>query len=408
MTPTGADSPVERLRAELAAELDALDAGGLRRRPAVLSQGQGPYIHVSGRRCINLAANNPLGLANHPGVRAAARDALDAWGSGSGASRQVCGSLDVHRELETRLARFKGTEAALVFPTGYMANVGVLSALAGRGDTVLLDKLCHASLIDGARLSGARVRTFPHRDLERLEALLQKETGGRVLVVTDSIFSMDGDCAPLGDLAERCDRSGALLVVDEAHATGVLGPGGRGAVAGAGLEGRVPVTVVTLSKALGCLGGAVCGSKDLVEFLRHKARSFVYTTALPPSCAAAAIAAIDLVGKTPALAARARSRARQVWQAIAEADTPFTCAPPGGWGTETDGPPAHILPVVVGSADAALAVSESLLAAGVFAPAIRPPTVPAGTARIRLSFMAEHTGADLEQVIAALRTAGQG
>lgn len=383
------------LAARTAERLADLRARNLYRSVTEVQERQGPIISVEGKELVNLAANNPLGLANAPALADAVTAALATWGTGAGASRLVSGQLTVHRTLESGLARFKRAEAALVFATGYMANLGALTALAGPGDLVLLDKLCHASLFDGARLSGARLRTYPHLDLARLEHHLERHASQRCFVVTDSLFSMDGDLAPLPDMLDLCNRHDAALIVDEAHATGVLGARGSGAIEAFGLAGQIPVTITTLSKSLGGLGGAITGSHGLIELVRNTARSFIYTTGLPPILAGAAQAALDhLFDEGPDRGRLACQRARQAYEALHAIGVLPDHAPP---------PAAHILPVIVGSSDAALTASHTLREHGLFAPAIRPPTVPKGTARIRLSFSCEHTEAHVACLAKAWR-----
>jgi 8-amino-7-oxononanoate synthase len=377
--------------------LDELAGAGLLRRPVVLDGPAGPQVRIGGADYLCFCSNNYLGLADHPALVAAAKAATEAYGTGSGASRLVCGTMALHVELEAALARFKGAEAALVFPTGYMANLGILSTLVGRGDTVYCDRLNHASLIDGCRLSGATLRVYPHRDGDRLDALLAKHRGGQALVVTDTVFSMDGDLAPLPDLIALCERRGAMLMLDEAHATGVLGATGRGAVehfgldaAGRGLPGGL-IVMGTLSKALGSLGGYVVGSRDLIDLLVNKARSFIYTTALPPAVCAASLAALKLVASEPQRRADLHARTRQLQGGLRELG--LDIGP-----TETP-----ITPVLVGESQAAVAWARTLLDAGILAPAIRPPTVTAGTARLRLTPIATHTEADVQRVIEAVK-----
>ncbi|MGH9043083.1 MAG: aminotransferase class I/II-fold pyridoxal phosphate-dependent enzyme, partial [Acidimicrobiia bacterium] len=293
-------------------ELERLRGAGLERTVRTLAHSSGPEVILDGGRVVVcLASNNYLGLAAHPEVALAAADAAVHLGAGAGSARLVTGGLAVHDELEARLAAFKGTEAALLFSSGYLANVGTVAALVGEDDAVFSDALNHASIIDGARLSRAAVHVYDHADAGHLEKLLVNRDGaGRALVVTDSVFSMDGDLAPLPDLVEVCARHRAILMVDEAHATGVVGPGGRGAVAHFGLEGQVPVVMGTLSKSLGAAGGFIAGSATLCAYLRHRARSFVFDTALPPPTAAAALAALGVLEREPERAERVRWLAR--------------------------------------------------------------------------------------------------
>jgi len=375
------------------AELDRLREAGLERVVRALAHSSGPEaVLPDGRAAVCLASNNYLGLAAHPEVTAAAADAAVRLGAGAGSARLVTGGLALHDELEARLAAFKGTEAALLFSSGYLANLGTVAALVGPGDAVFSDALNHASIIDGARLSKAAVHVYRHGDAGHLDELLgAREGAARALVVTDSVFSMDGDLAPLPDLVEVCERHGAILMVDEAHATGVIGPGGRGAVAHFGLAGRVPVVMGTLSKALGAAGGFIAGPAALCAFLRHRARSFVFDTALPPPTAAAALAALGVLEREPVRAERVRWLARCLAEGLAA----------GGYRVPV--PDAAVIPVVVGEPAAALALAGGLLDRGVLTVAIRPPSVPEGTSRLRVTVMATHTDAHLDLALEAFR-----
>ncbi len=280
----------------LTQELEILSSQDLRRGLTEVEEVlPGGRVQVAGRILLNLSSNDYLGLSQDPRLIAAAREAAARWGVGAGASRLVVGHLALHEEVEARLAAFKGTEAAVIFSTGYMANLGVISALMGPGDKVFCDKLNHASIYDAIRLSGANLIRFPHRDMDRLEVLLQKAGPGKRLIVTDSVFSVDGDLAPLQDMVELKDRYGAMLMVDEAHATGVLGPEGEGLAAALGLTQRVEVHMGTFSKALGSLGGYVAGDRCLIDYLHNRARSFIYSTAMPPPVLGAIAGALDLV-----------------------------------------------------------------------------------------------------------------
>jgi 8-amino-7-oxononanoate synthase len=379
-------------------EVERLEAEGLGRRVRALESGSEPEVVLDGRRVLCLASNNYLGLANHPEVVDAAAEAARRYGAGAGSARLVTGGLALHDELEARLAAFKGTEAALLFSSGYLANLGTVSALVGPGDAVFSDSLNHASIIDGCRLSRADVHVYRHADAghlaERLEAWRRTAPPpARALVVTDSVFSMDGDVAPLPDIAAACERHGAVLMVDEAHATGVVGPGGRGAVAGYGLEGRVGVVMGTLSKSLGAAGGFIAGSADLCAYLRNRARSFIFDTALPPPTTAAALAALDVVEREPERPVRARRLATRLADGLRAA------------GYDVPDPPAAVLPVVIGPPAAAMELSARLLDAGVLVTAIRPPSVPEGTSRLRATVMATHTDAEIDRAIAAFAAA---
>jgi 8-amino-7-oxononanoate synthase len=362
----------------------------------VLTYCQGapdPEVAIDGVPHLLLASNNYLGLANDPAVVAGARAALDEYGAGAGASRLVTGSLDLHRRLEERLAALKRCEDALVFPTGFQANVGTIPALVGRGDVVFSDELNHASLIDGCRLSGAEVVRYPHADADALEAAVRAHPGRRRLIATDTVFSMDGDLAPLPAIVEIGERHGCMVMVDEAHATGVIGGTGAGALEHFGLEGRVPVVMGTLSKALGAQGGYVAGDRALCDYLRTRDRGFVFTTALAPAAAGAALAALDVVRDEPERRARLHALVRRLVEG-AEA-LGYTVLP-------TD---SAVVGVLIGEAADALAVGASLRADRVWAPAIRPPSVPPGTARMRLTVMATHEDGHIDRALGALARA---
>jgi 8-amino-7-oxononanoate synthase len=375
----------------LAAQLKALEEADLRRHLRAMESDALPAR--------NFASNDYLGLSRHPALVEASRHATAHRGVGAGASRLVTGTDAAVLALEAALAAWKEKEAALVFGSGYAAALGAIPALVGRGDTVLLDKLAHASLIDAARLSGATVRVFPHNHLGRLEALLQKlpAGNGRRLIVTESIFSMDGDAAPLREIVELKERHGAWLLVDEAHATGLYGPTGAGLVAELGLSPRVEIVMATLSKALGGVGGMIAGSRVLIDWLVNRARSFIYSTALPPGPVAAAHAAVDLLRGPEGAALRARLRENiAFWRA----------GLPSGWQSRA---PASaqgaIQPLLCGEARAALHLSATLREAGFIIPAIRYPTVPRGAARLRVTLSAAHTPSDLSSLLAALAKA---
>jgi 8-amino-7-oxononanoate synthase len=353
---------------------------------------------LEGRRVLNLCSNNYLGLSSHPQVKEAAVQAIQKWGCGSGASRLICGNLPLHEVLENSLSTFKTTEAALLYNSGYTANGGILSALVSRGDFVFSDELNHASVVDGCRLSRASVLVFPHNDLDALEDKLRRAScthpARKKLIVVDGVFSMDGDLAPLPELVNLAEKHESLLMVDEAHATGVLGPGGRGAIALFGLEKRIPIIMGTLGKALGSLGGFVAGSRELVEFLINTSRSFIFTTALPPSVVAAAIAALDVLNRNPSLPLRVQENASYLRRSLNEL------------GYNTLNSQTQIIPVVIGDAFRTLEMSRFLLKEGVLATPIRPPTVPEGTCRIRITVMATHTQQDLDIAVRAFEKAG--
>jgi 8-amino-7-oxononanoate synthase len=376
--------------------LAELESSGLRRRLRVIDGPQGPEVLLDGRPVLLLCSNNYLGLADHPRLRRAAADAALALGTSSGASRLISGSMSIHAELEDRLAEFEGTESALLFGSGYLANTGAIAALARRGEVVFSDELNHASIIDGCRLAGAETFVYRHADTEHLEWGLRRAAGRGALIVTDGVFSMDGDIAPLGDIATLAGRHGCRLMVDEAHATGCVGPGGRGSVAAAGLTGEVDVIVGTLGKALGGYGAYVCGSREMVDFLINTARPFIFSTAPPPPAVAAASAALELLAESPKRVERLRGNAAALREGLrAEGLKPI--------GADT-----QIVPLVIGEADDAMALCERLLTDGVFAQAIRPPTVPPGTCRLRLTVMATHRVDDLRHAARLIGTAARG
>ncbi|TAJ08498.1 MAG: 8-amino-7-oxononanoate synthase [Nitrospirae bacterium] len=376
--------------------LAQLDARHLLRRLRLAESAPGPVVTFAGRPLILMAANDYLGLATHPTLKQAALDAVGRFGVGSGASRLISGTLPPHADLETALARFKGTEASLLFGSGYLANIGLIPALAETGDLILADRLCHASLIDGCRLSGASFRVFRHRDLAHLEQLLAKcKVRRTTLIVTDGVFSMDGDLAPLPDLIALAERYDARLLVDDAHGTGVMGKTGRGTLEHFGVEARLPFHMGTLSKALGGSGAYVAGPTTLIQYLVNHARSFIYTTAPPPAAAAAALAALDVIRNEPERRTRLWAN-RQRWvEGLV------------GLGYRIADTASPIVPVLIGQADQALQLAERLLQLGVFAPAIRPPTVPEGTSRIRTTLSSEHRPEHLDHALAAFRQAGQ-
>ena len=375
---------------------------GLYRRLRLVSGPQGPRVLLDGAPVLLLCSNNYLGLADHPAVRDAAADAAARWGVGAGASRLVSGTMTVHRRLEERLAAFESTEACVLFGCGYLANLGVLGALAGRGDVVYSDALNHASIVDGCRLSRARTFVYRHGDLEHLRWGLRHERelgeARRRVIVTDAVFSMDGDVAPLADLAELADRHGARLVVDEAHATGVLGPGGRGAVADAGLEGEVDVVIGTLSKALGSYGAYACATTSMVRYLVNVARPLIFSTAPPPPAAAGALAALEVLEREPERLEALRANARLLRAELA-AEGLLAGGSPSGTGCDGSTP---ILPLIIGDAGRTMECCEEALRRGVFAQAIRPPTVPDDTSRLRLTVMATHDADELRQAARAI------
>jgi glycine C-acetyltransferase/8-amino-7-oxononanoate synthase len=377
---------------EIEARLEELAALGLHRRTRVISGPQGAHVVLDDKPVLLLCSNNYLGLADHPRVRTAAAEAAMRWGVGSGASRLVSGTMTVHRRLEERLAEFKRREAALLFGSGYLANCGVVASLGRPGDVVFSDALNHASIIDGCRLSRAEVFVYQHCDVEHLQWGLERAGGRAALIVTDGVFSMDGDVAPLVEIVELARRYGARVAVDEAHGTGALGPGGRGACAEAGVDHKVDVIVGTLGKALGSYGAFVACDRAMARYLVNAARTFIFSTALPPPATSAAMAALDLLEQDPARVDRLARNADALRAALLAE------------GFDVGGSRTQIVPLVVGDAERAVAMCESGLDRGVFAQAIRPPTVPPGTSRLRLAVMATHREAEL---VAAARILGQ-
>jgi 8-amino-7-oxononanoate synthase len=386
-----------RLMPSIDAELDALRTRSLFRKLRESESPVGAEAEIGGRHVVNFASNDYLGFAADPVLRDAAKAAIDHYGMGSGASRLVSGTMSPHVRLEERLAEFKGTEAALSFGSGYAAAVGTLGALCRREDVVILDKLAHACLIDGAKLSGATVRVFPHNHLGKLESHLrwarENYPNARIAVVTESVFSMDGDWAPLAEIVTLKDRFGALLLLDEAHAVGVIGQNGRGLAQHLGLSGRVDIHMGTLSKALGCSGGYVAGSRRLIDLLINRARSFIYSTAQPPCVAAAAQAAVELL-MSPSGERRRQMLRKNLVQFAEETPALFP---------KEKKVQSAIIPVILGAAETALSAAEFLSEQGFFIPAIRFPTVPKDAARLRLTVTARHGQKQISAVCEALR-----
>ena len=384
------------LEAVLREKMHVLERAGLRRALAPLHGRSGATILDGDRRLVDFASNDYLGLAAEPRVAEAAAEFLSKEGTGAGAARLISGHHSAHAELEAALARYAGTEAALLFPNGYMANLGAIPALVGTGDAIFSDERNHASLIDGCRLSRAEVHTVPHADLASLDRILS-ETAGRFrrrLIVVEGIYSMDGDLYPLSALPSLARRHGAWTYVDDAHGLGVLGPNGGGAVELAGVAGDVDAWVGTLGKAFGAAGAFVLGTRTLVDFLCNRARTFVYTTGSPPAIAAAALRAIEIARAEPERRERLRANARQIREGLS------------GLGWRPEGPgDGHIIPVVLGSSEATMAAGARLRAAGFLVGAVRPPTVPRGTARLRITVSAAHEEAQIDGLLAALAPA---
>jgi 8-amino-7-oxononanoate synthase len=380
---------------ELEARLEELKALGLHRRTRLISGPQGPHVVLDGKPVMLLCSNNYLGLADHPRVREAAATAAMRWGVGAGASRLVSGSMTIHRRLEARLAAFKGREAALLFGSGYLANAGVVAALARPGDVVFSDELNHASIIDGCRLSRAEVFVYDHCDTEHLAWGIRRAEGRGALIVTDGVFSMDGDVAPLAEIVDLAERQGVRVMVDEAHGTGTIGPDGRGAAAEAGVEDAVDVIVGTLGKSLGAYGAFVACDRTMAQYLVNAARTFIFSTALPPPAVAGALAALDLLEERPRLVDRLAANAEVLRGALAAE------------GFDLGLSRTQIVPLMVGDPELAMRICEQALLRGVFAQAIRPPTVPPMTSRLRLAVMASHREEELRGAASTLAAAAR-
>jgi 8-amino-7-oxononanoate synthase len=384
------------LEEQILSELERLKRQALYRQMRTIDSEHGARINHQRRSMLMLSSNNYLGLASHPALKRAAIAAAERFGTGSGASRLIAGNLKVLSDLEARIAQFKGVEAALVFGSGYLANLGTIPALAGAQDVILSDELNHASLIDGCRLARAQVMVYRHCDCDHLRSMLEQTRGARRrIIVTDSVFSMDGDVAPLANIAELARRYQAAVMIDEAHAVGVLGPKGAGLASALGLEREIDIQMGTLSKALGSYGAYVAGSRALIDFLINRARSFVFTTGLPPASAAAASAAIDLIEAEPERIKRLWDNGCYLRQRLIDL------------GFRLGASATPILPVIVGDAQPALDLADALLKRDIFVLAIRPPTVPEGSARLRVTPTAEHTRGDLDEAIAAFAAAGR-
>ncbi len=378
-------------------ELLALEQAGLFRNLRTLEGAQEPVVKVDGEELLLFASNNYLGLAHDPRVCESVAYAAYRWGASAGAAPLVTGHMDAHAALEKHLARFKGTEDCVVFSSGYLANLS-MGTFVRQGDAVFSDARNHASIIDGCRLSRAQVFVYPHQDVNDLETQLagwrqgQGHAHKRALVVTDSVFSMDGDLAPLAKIFDVCQRHGAMLWVDEAHATGVVGEAGRGAVAHFGLSGKVHMLMGTLSKSLGSSGGFICGSRDLCDLLRNRARPFMFDTALPPTSVAAAQTALQILQEEPQRASRVRELAHRLATGFREA----------GWQLAVPEPAAGIVPILIGESEPAMHHMKRLRTQGILVPAIRPPAVPPDTARLRVTVTASHNEAQVDRLIEAM------
>jgi glycine C-acetyltransferase len=382
----------------LKTQLGELEQSGLRLHIRTLESAQAARARFDGRDVINLASNNYLGLCGHPRMKEAAAEAAKEYGAGSGAVRSIAGTMSLHRELEARFAAFKGAEAALMFPSGFAANAGTVSAILTREDVIVSDALNHASIIDGARLSRAEIKVFPHKDVAAADRLLgeTKGEGRNQLLITDGVFSMDGDIAPLPALVDVAEKHGAIMMIDDAHASGVLGENGKGTVSHYGLDpNRVDVQVGTLSKAIGALGGFIAGPSHLIEWLKNRGRPFIFSTSAPPAVAAACIVALDILEQEP-------DRVQRLWER-----TRFLKEGLQGLGFDTGESQTPITPVIAGEAQKAQELSALLWDEGVFTPAVVFPTVAKDRARVRTIVTADHTEEDLKQALDAFERVGR-
>ena len=385
----------------LADQMNELRQKGTHFKLRVLEDEQAPECTVDGKRVINLASNNYLGLTTHPKLRDAAIEAIKKYGVGSGAVRTVSGTMSIHMELEEKIARFKNTEACVVFQSGFAANAGTVSAILGKDDFIISDELNHASIIDGARLSRAKIKVFRHKDAAHAEELLKEVANepGHKLIITDGVFSMDGDIGPLPALCDLAEKYGAIMMVDDAHSSGVLGRNGRGTIDHHKVHGRVDVQVGTLSKAIGSLGGYVCGSKELIDFLYHRARPFLFSTSHPPSVAATCIAAFDVLENEPELMDKLWANTRFFKKELGLLGFNI-----GGINTPASETP--ITPIIIGDGKLTMDFSRELFNEGVFVPGIAFPTVAEGKARLRTIMSAAHTQDQLTKALEILKRVG--
>jgi len=383
--------------AHLTAQLDELKRLGTFFKLRQLDDIQGPVCTYDGRKVINLASNNYLGLCHHPKLEEAAHRAITEHGVGSGAVRTIAGTMKIHIELEEKIARFKNVEACVVFQSGFTANAGTVGSILGKEDFILSDELNHASIIDGARLSRAKIKVFRHKDVDHCEELLKEiqNEPGRKLIITDGVFSMDGDIGPVDKLAALAEKYGAIMMVDDAHASGVLGRNGRGSVDHFNVHGMVDVQVGTLSKAIGALGGYVCGSRDLIDFLYHRARPFLFSTSHPPSVAATCIAAFDILENEP-------ERIERLWSNTAYFKEQLTAAGFDIGGKSTPASETPIIPIILGEGRKTMEFSRELFSQGLMATGIAFPTVPEGKARVRIIMTSEHTRPELDTALEIL------
>src|SRR5271154_2312681 len=388
--------------AYLSEQLDSWRNAGTYQRLRVLESPCEPVSRFDGREVINLASNNYLGLADHPKLVEASVEAAKKYGAGSGAVRTISGTMSLHMELERRIAAFKNTEACVVFQSGFAANAGTVSAILGPEDHIISDALNHASIIDGCRLSRAKIHVFPHKDTARADKILAGLSGslGRKLLISDGVFSMDGDIGPLPALVESAERHGAIMMIDDAHSSGVLGRNGRGTVDHFGLHGRVDVQVGTLSKAIGALGGYVCGTRDLIEFLYHRGRPFLFSTSHPPSVAATCIAAFDVLEQEP-------ERIEKLWENTRYWKQELGALGFNIGGVNTPASETPITPIIVGDGRLTMDFSRELFKEGVMGTGIAFPTVPEGKARIRTIMTATHTKGELDQALETLKRVGK-
>lgn len=369
-------------------ELKELEQSGLYRRLRTITSNQEAHVTIGGKDYISFSSNNYLGLANNPKVKESAISAIKLYGCGAGASRLIVGTMELHTKLEERIAQFEGKPAAILFCSGYVANVGVITSLVGPGDAIILDHFNHASIVDAARLSGAKLLAYPHKDMQKLEGILKRYKDFRKrLIVTDTVFSMDGDFAPLPDIVGLAKKYDVMTMVDEAHATGVIGVNGRGVSEHFGVAKDIDVIMGTLSKAVGSLGGFVVGSQELVSYLHNKARSFIYTTALPPAVCAASITSFDIISGEPELREKFWERVDIVKKGLQRS------------GFDLMDTESHIIPVLVGSEKTVMEMSRYLYENGVLAAGIRTPTVPKNTARLRITIMVTHTRKDITKLL---------
>ena len=383
--------------AHLTTQLDALKQAGTYFRLRELEDVQGPVCTYDGRKVINLASNNYLGLCNHPKLQEAAIQATRDHGVGSGAVRTIAGTMRIHMELEEKIAAFKNVEACVVFQSGFTANAGTVSSILGKEDFILSDELNHASIIDGARLSKAKIKVFRHKDVAHCEEILKEieSDPGKKLIITDGVFSMDGDIGPVGELAALAEKYGAIMMVDDAHASGVLGRNGRGSVDHFHAHGKVDVQVGTLSKAIGALGGYVCGSRDLIDFLCHRARPFLFSTSHPPSVAATCIAAFDILESEP-------ERIQRLWDNTSYFKAQLASAGFNIGGINTPASETPITPIIIGDGRKTMDFSKALFNEGLMATGIAFPTVQEGKARIRTIMTSEHTRRQIDQSLEIL------